>query len=154
MPGSYAILFFIASDFTLTTRHIHNRVSFPLWPSHFILSGAINNCSLFFPSSLSDTFQLEGLIFGVISFCFFILFIGFAWQEFCSSLPFSSLEDHIFSELFTMTHLSFLALYGMVHSFTELYKPPSPWKSCEPWKAKKEYSVLFIYFSIYIFISV
>ena len=33
IPGSYAILFFTTSDFTFTTRHIHNWVSFPLWPS-------------------------------------------------------------------------------------------------------------------------
>ena len=31
--------------------------------------------------------------------------------------------DHIFSELFTMIHLSCGALYGMAHSFTELCKP-------------------------------
>ena len=42
IPGYYAILFFIASDFTFTTRHIHNW-TFPLWPSCFILSGAIGN---------------------------------------------------------------------------------------------------------------
>ena len=36
IPGSYAILFFGALDFTFTTRHIHNGVSFLLWPSHFI----------------------------------------------------------------------------------------------------------------------
>ena len=37
IPGSYAILSFISSDFTLTIRHIHNWVSFSLWPSQFIL---------------------------------------------------------------------------------------------------------------------
>ena len=42
IQGSYAILFFTASDFTFTTRHIHNWVSFPLWPSLYILSGAIS----------------------------------------------------------------------------------------------------------------
>ena len=33
IPGFYTILFFTTSDFTFTTRHIHNWVSFPLWPS-------------------------------------------------------------------------------------------------------------------------
>ena len=42
IPGFYAILFFTASDFTFTTRHIHNW-TFSLWPSCFILSGAIIN---------------------------------------------------------------------------------------------------------------
>ena len=39
IPGSYAILFFTASDFTYITRYIHNWESFLLWPSCFILSG-------------------------------------------------------------------------------------------------------------------
>ena len=63
IPGSYAILFFIALDFTFTTRHIHNRVLFLLWPSLFILSGAISNCPPFFPSRILDTFQPGNLIF-------------------------------------------------------------------------------------------
>ena len=38
-----AVLFFIASDVTLTTRYIHNWVLFlRLWLSHFIPSGAIS----------------------------------------------------------------------------------------------------------------
>ena len=36
IPGSYAILFFTASDFTFTTRYIHNRVLLLLWLSLFI----------------------------------------------------------------------------------------------------------------------
>ena len=53
IPGSYVILFFTASDFTFTSRHIHNWMLFPLWLSLFILSGAI---SLLFPSSILDTY--------------------------------------------------------------------------------------------------
>ena len=56
-------LFFRAWDFTFTTGHIHNWVSFPLWPSCFIHSGAISNCPPLFPSSILDTFQPGGLIF-------------------------------------------------------------------------------------------
>ena len=41
----------------LSTRHIYNLVLFPVWPSHFIISGAISNCPLLFPSSILDTFQ-------------------------------------------------------------------------------------------------
>ena len=48
---TYAILFFTALYFPFTTRHTHNWVSFPLWPSCFILSGAISNCSPRFPST-------------------------------------------------------------------------------------------------------
>ena len=36
---------------------------FLLWPSHFILSGAISNCPSLFPSSILDTYQPGGLIF-------------------------------------------------------------------------------------------
>ena len=52
IQGSYAILFFTASDFIFTTKHIHNRPSFLLWPSCFILSGVISNCPLLFLSSV------------------------------------------------------------------------------------------------------
>ena len=54
IPDSYAILFLTASDFTFTTSH--NWVSFLLWPSCFILTGAISNCPLLFPSSVLEAF--------------------------------------------------------------------------------------------------
>ena len=63
IPDSYVILFFISSDFIFTSTNIHNWVLFPLWPWHFILSGAISNCLLLFPSSILDTFWTGGLIF-------------------------------------------------------------------------------------------
>ena len=44
--------------------------------------------------------------FSVISFCLFIVFMGFSRQESWSGLPFPSLVDHVLSELSTMTHLS------------------------------------------------
>ena len=46
------MLFFTASDFTFTTRHIHSWASFLLWSSSFILSGAISNCPPLVPSSI------------------------------------------------------------------------------------------------------
>ena len=55
IPGSYAIMFFTASDFTFITRYNHNWVSFPLWLSVFI--------SLLFPSSISDIYCSGGFIF-------------------------------------------------------------------------------------------
>ena len=60
--------------------------------------------------------------FSVLSFCLFILFIGFSRQEYWSGLPFPSPVDHILSELFTMTCPSWVALHGMAHSFIELDK--------------------------------
>ena len=60
--------------------------------------------------------------FSVLSFCLFILFMGLSKQEYCSGLPFPSPVDHVLSELSTMTHLSWVALHGMTHSFLELDK--------------------------------
>ena len=51
--------------------------------------------------------------FSVVSFCLFILFMGFSRQEYWSGLPFRSPADHILSELSTMTHPSWSALHGM-----------------------------------------
>ena len=60
--------------------------------------------------------------FSVLSFCLFILFIGFSRQEYWSGLPFPSPVDHVLSELSTMIRLSWVALYNMAHSFIELDK--------------------------------
>ena len=48
--------------------------------------------------------DLESSSFSVISFCLFILFIGFSRQECWSVLPFPSPADHILSELSKRTH--------------------------------------------------
>ena len=58
--------------------------------------------------------------FNVLSFCLFILFMGFSRQEYWSGLLFPSPVDHILSEPSTMTRPSWVALYGMAHSFIEL----------------------------------
>ena len=46
--------------------------------------------------------------------------MGFSRQVYWRGLPFLSPMDHVLSELSTMTHLSWVALHRMVHSFTEL----------------------------------
>ena len=51
--------------------------------------------------------------FSVLSFCLFILFMGFSRQEHWSGLPFPSPVDHILSDLSTMTRLSWVAPHGM-----------------------------------------
>ena len=60
--------------------------------------------------------------FSVLSFCLFILLMGFSRQEYWSGLPFPSPVDHILSKLSTMTCLSWVAQNGMAHSFIELDK--------------------------------
>ena len=121
--GYYAIFFFTASDFTFTTRHTHSWASFLLWPNHFVLSEAISNCPLFFPSGILHIFWPgDSSSFSVISFCLFILFMGFSWQEYWSGSPFPPPEDNILSELFTITCPSWVARHGIAHSFIELCK--------------------------------
>ena len=50
--------------------------------------------------------------FSVLSFCLFILFMGFSRQKYWSGLLFPSPADRVVSELSTMTHLSWVALYS------------------------------------------
>ena len=59
--------------------------------------------------------------FSILSFCLFILFMGFSRQEYWSGLPFPSLLDHILSDLSTMTRPSWVAPQAWL-SFTELDK--------------------------------
>ena len=59
--------------------------------------------------------------FSVLSFCLFILFMGFSRQEYWSGLPFPSPVDHILSALSTMTCPSWVAPRAWL-SFIELDK--------------------------------
>ena len=59
--------------------------------------------------------------FSILSFCLFILFMGFSRQEYWSSLPFPSPVDHILSDLSTMTRPSWVAPRAWL-SFIELDK--------------------------------
>ena len=112
-------MFFTASGFIFTTRHIHNWSLFWLWLSIFI------PLKLFFRSSPVAYWaptNLGSSSFRVISFCLFILFMGFSGQENWSGFPFLSWVDHILSELSTVTHPTWVALHGMTHSFIDLDK--------------------------------
>ena len=66
--------------------------------------------------------DLGSFSFSILSFCLFILFMGFSRQEYWSGLPIPSPVDHILSDLSTMTHPSWVALQDMTHSFIELDK--------------------------------
>ena len=63
--------------------------------------------------------------FSVLSFCLFILFMGFSRQEYWSDLPFPSPVDHILSDLSTMIHLGWPHMAWL--NFTELDKLWSVW---------------------------
>ena len=114
---------FTASNFCFH-QQIHLQLSvILLWSSHFILSGAISDCPLLLPTQCHFGHILTwGAHLPVSSFYLFILFMGFLKQEYWHGLPLPSPVDYIFLELSTMTHASWVALHGMVHSFIELYK--------------------------------
>ena len=59
--------------------------------------------------------------FGILSFCLFILFMGFSRQEYWSGLPFPSPVDHLLSDLSTMTRPSWVTPQAWL-SFIELDK--------------------------------
>ena len=63
--------------------------------------------------------DLGSFSISILSFCLFILFMGFSKQEYWSGLPFPSPVDHILSDLSTMTHLSWVTPWVWL-SFTEL----------------------------------
>ena len=87
-----------------------------------MLPGAV---SLLFPSSIAHLLTWGVCVCSsssVISFRLYILFMGFSREEYWSGLPFPSPVDHVLSELSAMTHLSWVALHGMVHGFIELHK--------------------------------
>ena len=92
---------------------------FLLWLHLFILSGVILHWS---PVAYWAPTDLGSSSFSVLSFCLFILFMGFSRQEYRSCLPFPSPVDHVLSELSTMTHLPWVALHSMAHIFIELDK--------------------------------
>ena len=66
--------------------------------------------------------NLRSSSFSVLSFCLFILFIGFSRQEYWSGLSFPSPVNHFWSELSTRTCPSWVVLQGTAHSFIELDK--------------------------------
>ena len=57
-----------------------------------------------------------------LSFCLFIVSMGFSRQEYWSGLLCPSPVDHLLSELSTMTNPSWVALHGMAHNLIELGK--------------------------------
>ena len=107
-------------DISTTERHF----CFGPFASLFLELLLIAVC--FFPVAYWTLSNLGSSYSSIISFCLFILLMGFSQQEYWRYLPFLPPEDRVLSELFTMTHPSWVALHGMAHYFIELFKP-SPW---------------------------
>ena len=96
IAGSYAELFFTASDFTFTTIHIHKWMSFLLWPSTSFFLELLVIFLHYSPLAYWTPTNLGVSSSGVISFCLFTLFMGFSQQEYWCGLPFPPLMDHVF----------------------------------------------------------
>ena len=111
------MLFFTSSDLTSITSHIHNWLLFLLWLHPFILSGVLH----WSPVACWAPTYLGSSSFSILSFCLFILFMGFSRQEYWSGLPFPSAVDNILSNLSTMTRLCWVAPWAWL-SFIELAK--------------------------------
>ena len=74
-----------------------------------------------FPVAYWALTDLESFSFSILSFCLFILFMGFSRQEYWGGFPFPSPVDHILSDLSTMTRPSWVAPRAWL-SFIELDK--------------------------------
>ena len=116
-PYPYAILFFAASDFTFTSRHIHNRVLFLLCLS-LIPSGAI---SLLFSSSIVGTDWCGALILQCPIFLPFHTVQGSSQGKNAEVVCHSLLQWTTFCQK-SPPWQSWVALHGLAHCFIELDK--------------------------------
>ena len=123
IPGSYVILFFTASDLLsppdLSTTECH--FCFDPAASFFLKVLVIAFYS--FQVTYWTPSHLGGSSSGVISFFLLYCSWGSHGKKNSSGLPFLLPVDHILPKLFIITHLSWVALQGMSHSFIELQKP-------------------------------
>ena len=106
---------------TLLSSPVHPQLGFA-----FTLAACLHSFwsffLLWFPVTYWASTDLGSSSFSVLSFCLFILFMGFSRKEYWSGLPFHFPVDHILSELSTMNYPSWVAVHGMAHTFTELDK--------------------------------
>ena len=119
IPGSYAILFFTASDLASITSDTHNRELLLLWLCLLIPSGVI------FPlisSSIFGTYHTVEFIFQCPVFLLFHTVHGVFKAGILKwfFIPFSS-GPHFVRTLHHDPSI-WVVLHGMAHSFTELDK--------------------------------
>ena len=116
------MLFFKTPDFTYITRPIHTWVLFLLWPSRFILSGAIS-CTPLFPCGILDTFQPERLIFQCHIFLPFYTVHGVFKARVLEWFAILSSSGSHFVRTLHCDSSVLVALHSVAHSFIELCKP-------------------------------
>ena len=104
-----------------------------------IAFSVISNCLQFFPSSILDTFQPGGLTF-LISFCLFILVMGFLGQEYWNGLPFPPPVNHT---MFYQNYLLWPTLlgWGCTACFIASLSYGSPFTMTTFWSTKGYYNL-------------
>ena len=113
---TYAMLFLQHHTVSTTMYHFLFGSAF----SFFLELLVIALC--FSPLAYWTLSDLRGYSSNVISFCLFLLFVGFLQQEYWSDSPISAPVDHV-CQFSSMTHLSCIYLHGTAHSFIELCNP-------------------------------
>ena len=108
LPAIFPSITIFSSELALLIR----------WPEYLELFFHSSPVSYWIPFDLGR----GGPSSDALSFCLFILFMRFSWQECWSRLPFSLPMNHVLSELSIMTHPPWIALQGMAHPFIELFK--------------------------------
>ena len=102
IPGSYAILLFTALDLNSITVTSTTGYCFCFGPS-------LHSFWSYFSTDLSVAYwaptDLGSSSSSILSFCLFILFMGFSRQEYWSGLPFPSPVDHILPALYLILNL-------------------------------------------------
>lgn len=115
-------------------RYIQSWVSFLPWPSPFILTGDISNCSLLFPSSILHTFHLGGLIFWHHIFLLFHTVHGVLQTRILEWVFFTtSPVDYILSETSSRpVHLGWPCMVWFIASLSYV----SPFSTARLWPMK------------------
>ena len=109
--------FLSLSDTSTNEHHFHFSLATSFFVGLFIIVLCSSPVAYWIHSNMKAHLPVPHLS------AFLYCLMGFSWQEYWSCLSFSFPVDHILSELFTMTCPSWVAMKGMAHRFTELYKP-------------------------------
>ena len=110
IPGSYAILFFTASDLASITSHIHNWALFLLWLHPFILSEVI---SPLISNRILGSYRPGKFIFQCSIFLPFHTVHGVLKARILKWFAIPFYMDLILSDLSTMTRPSWVAPHSM-----------------------------------------
>ena len=123
MPSSHLILrcpLFLLSSIPFIALYCIGPCFYPVTPTtgYCFCFGSIPSFLLklflhWSPVAYWAPTDLGSSSFNILSFCLFILFMGFSRQEYWSGLPFPSPVDHILSDFSTVIHPCWVVPHGM-----------------------------------------